>query len=360
MEMGRTVRDIHSKPPGILDQLERGESLSPLDKLMFRERVDDSWKPQLSITEYSVISYIVRRTVHFGEISFTASTQNILNGANGWPGVGVSRRAYFTAMKSLEAMCMIFRQHHSNQRCTVCINTEWTPEDYGIVPIHRGMKGNKAADAGPLNEPNQSHGETEPVQQSHYAGAGDAPNWCARSTLNIYSKNTFNRNRGGAGEADAIAPSSRLPMPKSKTEKKPTSPDEKTETEFFGVAKEFETSKPDIVQPVAISVRQRISRAQAEVREEPHQQPEAARTATAPPLVTPMLMQTESWEEGRARILAERAAAAQVSPAGAATAGRHGSVKQPAPYLQPHRRSPAAGNPKRTVEASGLLIPALR
>lgn len=262
--MGQAMREAHRAPPNIMNRLERGQALSSLDKLTFRERVDDLWKPYLTINEYSVISYIVRRTVHFGTDSFTASTENILNGAQGWPGVGVSRRAYFDTLNALEVKGMIGRQHKRGGRVAVIINTEWSPEGCGAVSVPERLKVQRqcrsGTEASPFNELGQEI-------SAPYAptGAANAPDRCARRTLNTYSKNTFNRNTGSVGDAAADAPSPRPVTPKVKTRKK-ASPDETQNPCFFGAAKETRNCDTEAVQPVAILARQRISRAQAEMR----------------------------------------------------------------------------------------------
>ncbi len=332
------MRELHRAPPDILNRLEGGETLSPLEKLLFRERIDDLWKPYLTITEYSVISYIVRRTVHFGKTSFTASTENILNGAQDWPGVGVSRRTYFDTLNTLEAKGMIQRVRHKNGRVTVVINTEWTPEDQEMIPVPKRLKDQRQC---PSCTEACSRDELGREISAPYAptGAANAPDRCARRTLNTYSKNTFNRNTGSVGDAAADAPSPRPVTPKEKTERKP-SPDENQNPCFFGATKESRNCDIEAVQPVAILARQRISRAQAEMPRGP------VHSTTSGALVAPMLMLAETWKDGRSRILAECAAATQVSPAGAAKTDTHSPVKHSAPPTP----SLTAGGTSQTIQ----------
>ena len=243
---------VNFRYPGatsVAQRLATGEALTVMDKLLFRERVDDVWLAYLDGTEANVIQYITRRTVHWGRDRFTASTENVLNGTEKYPGVRVGKTAYFSALKSLEAKGMIQRVRHKNGRVTVVINTEWTPEDQEMIPVPKRLKGEKPQEAG------------------------------SRDELGQFARRTLNTDNGISnsliGEVAADAPTPRLFTPKEKTERKP-SPDENEKPCFFGAAKETRKCDTEAVQPAAIAVRQRISRVQAEMREKTEKRAEAA------------------------------------------------------------------------------------
>ncbi|RKS51358.1 hypothetical protein BDE18_0604 [Paracoccus pantotrophus] len=214
--------------------LSTGEDVPVFDKMAFLQYVTRRWRKWLNLSEISAVIYLADRTICWGKDRFTASVENILKGTDEYAGLGISRATYFRMMDRFESLGIIRRKPQKHGRVTIIFNPQWNPEKTGIIPVPKRLK----AKDGLNLRLDQTKNET----------------------LNTDSKN-FDSS---IGDAVADAPTPRLFVPGEK-EKKTTAPENENQTEFLGAAKESGNCDQE-EQPVAIRVRQRISRIQAESR----------------------------------------------------------------------------------------------
>lgn len=113
---------------GNFDQLEMklysGETPSPLEKLMVYQACSRKWRRELTMPEFLALSYIVDRTIGWGNKSFLASSANVVHGTDSYAGVGTSSRSYFSSLNSLEGKGAIHRKSFRD-RTRIHLNVNW-------------------------------------------------------------------------------------------------------------------------------------------------------------------------------------------------------------------------------------------
>jgi len=139
----------HRGGTSVAAKLKAGETLGPLDQQIIARLLSRKWRSDVSISEWALLSYINDRTVGWGKPTFRAAVSNILNGTEEYAGVGLSRRGYFRAAKTLEEKCMIVRKR--GRDCTTL----------GLNLEHPDMS---------IATPNQ----TQKVQKCHIGTTGSA------------------------------------------------------------------------------------------------------------------------------------------------------------------------------------------
>jgi hypothetical protein len=106
------------------EKLKSNESFTPVEKLMVYQTLSRHWRKALTPSEFVVLSYIVDRSVGWGNAYFTACADNVLMGAGEYSGVGVSRTSYYRALTSLEKMGAITRKS-LRDRTRIWLHLDW-------------------------------------------------------------------------------------------------------------------------------------------------------------------------------------------------------------------------------------------
>lgn len=108
--------------------VQAGVDIPAVERLQFFQTLSRHWRRYLTPSELSLALYIVDRSIGWGKPSFSACVDNILYGNKEFAGLGMSRRSYFRAVKSLQAKGMIVRRG-SRERTSFRINMGWKPEE---------------------------------------------------------------------------------------------------------------------------------------------------------------------------------------------------------------------------------------
>ena len=127
------VRKVsHFSPRAVIrlqGKLDRGEDLTPVEKLMVYQALSRTWRRHLAKTDFVVLSYIIDRSIGWGKPFFTASAENVLKGTEMYSGVGVSRTAYYQSLKRLEELGAIHRRS-MRDRTRIWPYVDWCVDDF--------------------------------------------------------------------------------------------------------------------------------------------------------------------------------------------------------------------------------------
>lgn len=101
-------------------------AISLLEKLHVYQTVSRVWRRHLTASEFTVMMFLIDRSVGWGKNYVRASHGNNLRGNEDYSGVGVSERTYFRCLNSLAAKRMIDRTNLGHS-VLIWVNVAWQP-----------------------------------------------------------------------------------------------------------------------------------------------------------------------------------------------------------------------------------------
>jgi hypothetical protein len=100
---------------------------SLLYKLEANQRLKREWMSSFSAHEFLLLSQLLDRTIGWGDLSVTVTSNQLLNGYGPYSGMQMSRRQLFTTLKSLSGKGVILRGRAPWGGMRITINPEWSP-----------------------------------------------------------------------------------------------------------------------------------------------------------------------------------------------------------------------------------------
>ena len=111
----------------ISKKLSSGESISGREKLRVMQTIWRTWRFHLSVREFSLVSYVIERTILESKDHFVAPVREMIDGSEDFASIGISRSTYFRICNRLEAIGILFRVP-LREGTLIALNLLWNAE----------------------------------------------------------------------------------------------------------------------------------------------------------------------------------------------------------------------------------------
>lgn len=177
-------------------------------KLEMYQRAIREWRGSLSSDEFSVVMYVMDRTVGWGQPSATITSGSAINGGGVYTGLNISRATYFRVLGTLETKGLIRRRKTGTGSNRISINPGWAPD---MSNLPKRLKERFAK--GSQSETTPSHSETTPSQaETLYTGNPSTDNLLTDTVA--ASGHNSNQNQNSFPEEKEEGPSPQSPPSK--------------------------------------------------------------------------------------------------------------------------------------------------